>query len=463
MICSDCRGSRYCECTGLMRSKTILLFAIAGICGWAEGTPKGRNPAVAQIVAQVSAEQIASTQKKLETFRTRNIYSSQTDPEHGIGAARRWIAQQFRSFSPRLEVSFDRHGIRASGRVFKDVEIYNVIAVLPGSSEPERRLIVSGHYDSMNMIFKTDAAGKRVLDAEATAAAVAPGVTDDGSGTAAVLELARVMSRQTFRKTIIFIAFAGEEYGLLGSSTYAEGAKIRGNNIEGVLNNDIIGSDTRGDGAHGNRKVNVFSEDPDDSPSRELARYVKETGERYLPEMDVNLVFRYDRFGRGGDHSPFNASGYPAVRITTPYENYSHQHTVTDTFENTAPFYTALVTKVNAAALASLALAPRPPELTAPNKAAGRSYVMPLSRGASGYDAELRWKPNPEPDMLGYSIVIRDTLAPDWQREIFVGNVSGIHSARCFYRRSRHRRSGHRQGRKRKRGFAIRQSALSPT
>ena len=297
MICSDCSGSRYCECTGFMRSKTILPFAIAGICGWAEGTPKGLNPAVAQIVAQVSAEQIASTQKKLGTFRTRNIYSSQTDPKHGIGAARRWIAQQFRSFSPRLEVSFDRHGIRASGRVFKDVEIYNVIAVLPGSSEPERRLIVSGHYDSMNMIFKTDAAGKRVLDAEATAAAVAPGVTDDGSGTAAVLELARVMSRQTFRKTIIFIAFAGEEYGLLGSSTYAEGAKIRGNNIEGVLNNDIIGSDTRGDGAHGNRKVNVFSEDPDDSPSRELARYVKETGERYLPEMDVNLVFRYDRFG----------------------------------------------------------------------------------------------------------------------------------------------------------------------
>jgi hypothetical protein len=233
------------------------------------------------------------------------------------------------------------------------------------------------------------------------------------------------MSQCQFRKTIIFVAFAGEEYGLLGSSAYAAAAKARGDLIDGVFNNDIIGSDVRGDGSKGNRTINIYSEDPEDSPSRELARYIRETASRYIPEMDVKLVFRHDRFGRGGDHSPFNASGYAAVRFTTPYENFANQHTASDTFANTAPSFTALVTKVNAAALASLAMAPRTPQLAPPPLAAGHSFVMPLGRGESGYDADLHWtNSNPEPDLVGYAVVIRDTKAPYWERQIFVGKVT---------------------------------------
>ena len=408
-----------------MTPKQVVLLLLCYSVGTPQTPPKAVNPMISRIVGEISEQQIAATQKKLESFTTRNIYSSQTDAEHGVGAARRWLFDQFRSFSPRLQVSFDEHGIRASGRVYKDVRIYNVIAVLPGTTEPDRRIVVSGHYDSLNMIYKTDASGKRTLDSEASVAAVAPGVTDDGSGTAAVLELARVLSHYKFRKTIVFIAFAGEEYGLLGSSVYAEAAKRRGDLIEAVLNNDIIGSDTRGDGAHGNRKVNVYSEGPEDSPSREVARYVKEIGERYLPDMNVHLVLRYDRFGRGGDHSPFNANGYAAVRMTTPYENFSHQHTASDTFANTAPAYTAEVTKINAAALASLALAPKPPDLNVKRPGSkGTTSAGSLSRGESGYDAALRWNANPEPDILGYSVVLRDTTSSDWQRDVFVGNVT---------------------------------------
>lgn len=407
----------------LLRWSLLVALVAAPVPGQ---VPASLNPQVSEIAKAISETQISATLQKLESFGTRNIYSSQDDPVHGIGAARRWIADQFRSYSPRLKVSFDEHGIKAFGRVFKDVKIYNVIAVLPGTSEPERRVIISGHYDSMNMIFKTDAFGARVLDPEATAAAIAPGVTDDGSGTAAAMELARVMSRYQFRKTIVFIAFAGEEYGLLGSSTYAEAAKQRGDIIEGVLNNDIIGSDIRGDGSRGNRKINIYSEDPDDSPSRQLARYVRETAERYLPSMTVNLVFRHDRFGRGGDHSPFTAYGYAAVRFTTPYENFANQHTATDTFANTSPSLTALVAQVNAVSLASLALAPQPPEIVAPPSPSGRSFAMPLGRGegGKGYDAELHWsRAKNESDVAGYSIVIRDTKSPYWEHEIFVGDV----------------------------------------
>lgn len=402
---------------------TNVLLPAYFVCGACLYAQHPINKQVSEIVSQVSEQRIAETLKHLESFETRNIYSSQSDPVHGIGAARRWIADQFRGDSPELQVSFDEHGIKASGRVYKDVRIYNVVAVLPGTTEPAHRVIVSGHYDSMNMVFKKGADGRRMLDAEATVAAIAPGVTDDGSGTAAVMELARVMSKYKFRKTIVFIAFAGEEYGLLGSSAYSEAARKRGDTIEGVFNNDIIGSDMRGDGARGNRKINIYSEDPNDSSSRELARYIRESAERYLPEMDVNLVFRHDRFGRGGDHSPFNAFGYAAVRVTTPYEDFANQHTANDTFANTSPSFTALVTRMNAAGLASLALAPRPPELRLPAEA-GASYVMPLGRGASGYDADMHWSnAKPESDLSGYAIVIRDTKSPYWEHEIFVGNV----------------------------------------
>ncbi len=401
-------------------------FLLGAIAFCASAQTLSVNPQVKSIVSQVSADRIAATQQKLESFGTRNIYSATDDPAHGIGAAREWIAAQFRSYSPKLQVSFDKHRLKGnpSQRLFKDVEIWNVVALLPGTSEPEQQVIVGGHYDSIHMVSKEGANGRRALDAEATVAAVAPGVTDDGSGTAAVIELARVMSQFQFRKTIVFIAFASEEYGLEGSSTYAEEAAAKHDLIEAMFNNDVIGSDITGNGETTNRYVNLYSEDPNDSPSRQVARYVKEINARYQPGFDVNLVFRHDRFGRGGDHSPFNANGYAAVRITTPMENYSNQHTATDTFANTAPEYTASVTRVNAAAIATLALAPKAPEIRTGAPQAGRSFATPLGRG-SGYDAVMTWhNDHPEPDLLGYAVVMRKTTSPLWEKEVFVGNVT---------------------------------------
>ena len=410
------------------------LFLLVGACGLLGAAPeKSPNPQVAAIVSQVSADRIAAIQKKLESFGTRNIFSATDDPEHGVGAAREWIAAQFRSYSPKLQVSFDKHRLaKQNTRMPDKVEIWNVLAVLAGTSEPEREVLVSGHYDTINLIYKQGANGQRVMDAEAIAKAPAPGVTDDGSGTAAVMELARVMSQYQFRKTIVFVAFAAEEYGLFGSGSYAEAAAAKHEQIEGVFNNDIIGSDVTGVGETSNRYVNVYSEDPNDSTSRQLARYTQDMNERYQPGFGVNLVFRHDRFGRGGDHSPFNAAGYAAVRITTPMENFSNQHTATDTFANTAPIYTALVAKVNAAAIASLALAPKAPDLRTPPPVEGRAYSSPLHRGPGpegepdkGYNAEMTWhNDQPEPDLLGYALVMRKTTSPQWEKEIFVGDVT---------------------------------------
>ncbi|HEX4228596.1 MAG TPA: M20/M25/M40 family metallo-hydrolase [Bryobacteraceae bacterium] len=404
-----------------MKRLTILLFL--GSWAVADTPPKTINPQVAEIVSQVSADRIAAIQQKLGSFGTRNIYSASDDPNHGIGAAREWIAAQLKSYSPRLEVSFDKHKLAKQGRAFKDVEIWNIVARLPGDSEPDEEVLLTAHYDSIHLVFKTGADGRRELDSVATAEAPAPGVTDDGSGIACIMELARIMSQYHFRKTIVFIGFAAEEYGLFGSGLYAEDAVARHEKIEAMFNNDIIGSDLSGNGASTNERVNVYSEEPNDSAPREVARYMREIGERYIPGFQVDLQFRHDRFGRGGDHSPFAAAGYGAIRITTPSENYANQHTATDTFANTAPAYTARVTQANAAAVASLALAPKAPALSTPHTFG--FAASPIQRGPSGYDASLTWHSDPpEDDLAGYAIVMRKTTSPYWERQIFVGNVT---------------------------------------
>jgi hypothetical protein len=406
------------------------------------------NPTVKKVVEAVSEERIAEILKKLEGFETRNIFSEDDSPTRGIGAARHWIADQFKSYSPRLEVRFDSYKVKKKGRVVRDVEIHNVVAVLPGKLNPERQFIISGHYDSLALLRRnnagansTDGAGTASRDAAAgpapegapnnfdlsMLAKTEPGVTDDGSGTAAVMELARVMSQFEFEKTIVFIAFAGEEEGLLGSTLYARKARQENNLIDGVLNNDIIGSDVSGNGRTGNGTLWIFSEEPADSPSRQLARCIKDIGERYQPSMKVDLIFRADRFGRGGDHTPFNQEGYAGVRFTTPNENFANQHSVTDTFANTSVPYTTRVIRTNAAALASLALAPKAPVTVQPIATGPRKGQLApmISRGRTRYDAQLRWKnENPEPDLLGYAIVMRRTTSPDWEKEIFVGNVT---------------------------------------
>jgi Zn-dependent M28 family amino/carboxypeptidase len=311
-------------------------------------------------------------------------------------------------------------------RIFRDLDLVNVVAVLPGTTQPEKRVIVSGHYDSIDMI--RTAAGTPAaegdpppLDNEKSADALAPGASDDASGTAVVMELARVMSQYQFEKTIVFVAFAGEELGLVGSSLYAARAKQRNEQIEAVLNNDIVGNDVTGDGRGASGYVHVFSDEPADSLSRELARYVRECGQRYVPG------FRADRFSRGGDHTPFAASGFAAVRFTTPAENLGAQHTPNDTFDKTSPAYPAQVARVNGAALASLALAPSAPVVTrVATTGANKGRALPnLARGKSQYDAVLRWKDEkPAADLAGYAVVMRSTTAPFWDHQIFVGKVN---------------------------------------
>jgi hypothetical protein len=391
----------------------------------AQAPYRSLNPKIDKIVGEISTDRIAATLKRLEGFGTRNLFSSWDHPTRGIGAAARWIADEFRSYSPRLQVTLDEHDVKKSGRVFRDVKLANVVAVLPGTTQKDRHIIVSGHYDSLNIVRKKEGELQR-MDQEATVHADAPGVSDDGSGTAAVMELARVLSQYEFEKTLVFIAFSGEEYGLVGSNFYAQRAAKQKMVIDAVLNSDIIGNDVAGNGRAANSVVRVFSEDPIDSPSRTLSRYVKEVGERYVPSMTANLVFRADRFGRGGDHTPFDRAGYPAVRFTTPSEFYANQHTASDTFANASPAYTARVTQLKAAVAASLAWAPPAPNVITKTKSptTGVETEGPsLSRGKSGYDAVLRWKETGDvTDLLGYVVVSRESIAPYWQREWWAGS-----------------------------------------
>jgi len=456
---------------------TALCFTpLGGFEALAQAPLTRLNPAVKQIVDQVSEERISATMKRLGEFGTRYVGSEQDSETRGIGAAQRWIEAQFKSYSPKLQVSLDKFTVKKSQRLPKDVDLANIVAVLPGTTDKDRYVIVGGHYDSIASR-RGPGTPNTNDDGPRTAAELepnAPGVADDASGTATVMELARVMSQYDFDKSIVFVAFAAEEIGLNGSKNYADEAKAKNMVIEAMLNNDIIGTDVAGNGSSANNRVRLFSEGPEDSPSRALARYVKETAERYLPSMTVDMIFRRDRFSRGGDHTSFVHDGYAAVRFTTPSENFANQHTSTDTFANSSPAYATRVARMNGAALASLALAPKPPVVTAPRGqggfggrggrggdradgaaagaqaggAAGTSVTSEapapaltaeqqqqrraaaanrpgLARGKTGYDAALRWaNPNPEPDLAGYAVVIRETTSPVWQREIYVGNVT---------------------------------------
>ena len=405
------------------RLSAYCVAALVCIDAWAqlENTPQPTqrlDPIIQRVVTDVSEERIGTILRKMESFETRNTLSDATQTNRGIGVARQWIFEQFKSYSPRLQVSFDTHQIPKGGRVWRDVELRNVVAILPGRMQQatNRWFLVAGHYDSLNL---KDAAQFRGEPAKA-AELFAPGVSDDASGTACAMECARVLSQYEFDATLVFIAFAGEEQGLVGARALARRLKSQNQEIEALLNNDIIGNDVSGNGESDSRRVLLFSEEPNDSASRQIARFVRSVAARYYPEMAVDMIFRHDRFGRGGDHTAFNEERYPAVRFTTASENFTNQHSATDTFTNASVRYTAKVIRVNAAAAAALALAPKAPITRA---ATGSRSRAGLTRG-SGYDAVLRWEhPDPEPDLAGFMIVIRSTTAPDWEREIWAGNV----------------------------------------
>ncbi|MBI3651765.1 MAG: M20/M25/M40 family metallo-hydrolase [Acidobacteria bacterium] len=393
------------------------------------------NPQMQKIVGEISAKHIEATIRKLVRFGTRHSLSETQSETRGIGAARRWIKSEMDRYAKdsggRLQVAFDSFVQPAGGRIPKPTEIVNVVATLPGkqAESQDRIYVVSGHYDSC--VCEQD-----MLDGTSDA----PGANDDASGTAAVMEMARVMSKYEFDATLVFMTVAAEEQGLLGAAHWAEMAKQKNLNIAGMITNDIIGSSHAEDGHVDDKQVRLFAEGiapteklspelrtqlqtggENDGATRQLARYIKEVGEKYVKGFKVNIIYRKDRYLRGGDHSPFLDRGFAAVRMTEPNENYAHQHQKVRE-ENGVKYgdlpefddfnYIAQVARVNAAALASMALAPAAP-------AKVEMETVQLENNTT-----IRWEANQEPDLAGYRIVWRDTTAPFWTNSIFVGNVT---------------------------------------
>jgi Peptidase family M28 len=429
---SELRHARPLLCASLCAALALATTTIAA----AQDTllPGPADPQIAAALRQISPSRIQGIIEKLVSFQTRSTLSAQ-DPAsiasgHGIGAAREWIKSEFERYSHDcggcLEIKLDSFTEAPASRIPKPTEITNVYAVMKGS-DPEsakRVVLVSGHYDSRN---------SDTLDVTG----LAPGANDDGSGTAVSLECARVLSQLKFPATVVFLTVAGEEQGLNGSHHFAQMAKSAGWDIEAVLNNDIVGGDRSPQ--QDASVVRVFSEglplastdaelhqirslgDESDSTSRQLARYIAETARTYNAGVKPMLVFRPDRYLRGGDHSSFNEQGYAAVRFTEFREDYNHQHQNVRTENGTelgdlAKFvnldYVANVARLNAATLASLASAPAPP-------AKVRLLTPKLEN-----DSTLTWETSPGGRAAGYEVLWRATTSPEWEHEQAVGNIT---------------------------------------
>ena len=405
------------------------------------------DPRIEKLLASVSEERLQQLLQKLVSFGTRNTLSDTASTTRGIGAARQWIYDELKRTSPRLQVSFDTYQIPAHGRITRDVELRNVMAILPGKSP--RRIYVSGHYDSLNLGRAGQLAGNQGVRGEGgqqrpgaqpqapgetgTPAqrpvdpqmrpgqdynVDAPGANDDGSGTVLSMELARVFAQSgiDFDATLVFMTVAGEEQGLIGSGAHAKKAKAEQIPIQAWFNNDIVGNSHGGDGTLDSATIRIYSEGPEDSPSRELAMFTARMAAQYVPSHRVRLMARKDRFGRGGDHNALNEEGFAAIGFRESRENYSKQHGPDDTIDGVDFRYLAQNARVNAAAMAVLALAP-----AAPVVMNARGGPM-LDRRPSGYDAHLRW--NASPGAAGYRIFWRNAWNPDWEHELYVGNVT---------------------------------------
>ncbi len=394
-----------------------------------------KDAAIENMVKQVSADSLQQYIKTLVAFGTRNTLSNQTSQVRGIGAARKWVLDKFNQFAfqtnGRLTAFIDTVTLPPDGRrVDRPVLLGNVVATLKGTDPADKRVfIISGHLDNMRSS-PTDSTGD------------APGANDDGSGTAAVIECARIMSKQSFSATIIFVTVSGEEQGLLGANYMSEKAKKENWNIEAVLNNDIMGSNNSNEtNIIDNTRIRVFSEGlpafeteknavnirtlglENDGKARQLARYVKEIGERYVENLQVVMIYRNDRFLRGGDHTPYVQRGYAAVRITEMNENYTRQHQNIRT-ENGIDYgdlekhidyeYLRKNTAVNLANLASLAKAPAMPD----------SVKMDVKR--LGNSTSLYWNKPKTGNVKGYFVLIRETTSAVWQKKIFTADTNVI-------------------------------------
>lgn len=365
--------------------------------------------------------------EKLVSFGTRHTLSETESDTRGIGAARRWIMAEFERISADcggcLEVMVQRETFSGERRIPEPTEVVNVVAILRGTTDPNRFVMMSGDIDS------------RVSDSM-NATDDSPGANDNASGMAGVIEAARVLSKYRFRASIIFAGLSGEEQGLFGGRAFAAFARDADWDLQGVLNNDMIGNIAGINGIVNNTTARVFSEGTRyveterearmrrftggevDSPSRNLARYVHAMAD-YVPNLDLKMIYRLDRFGRGGHHRPFNEAGYPGVRIMETNEHYDRQHqdlrtedgvTYGDTIDFVDFDYAAKLTGLNAVVLASMAWAPAPPAEVS-------------IEGAVRADTTLSWAPKSTEDVAGYSVHWRDTTSPVWTDQRFVGDV----------------------------------------
>jgi hypothetical protein len=384
-------------------------------------------PSPQAIADNVRADSLRAIVERLVSFGTRHTLSSQTDPKRGIGASLRWTEEEFRRYSRACGgcLTIVTPSDTVTGRrVPTPTLVKNVFAIQRGTTDPNRVIVISGHIDSR----VTD-----VMDAVKDS----PGANDDGSGTAAVIEAARVLSRHKFPATIVYAVLSGEEQGLLGGKIMADYAKAQGWQVMANLNNDIIGNSCGSDGYCDPRSVRVFSEGPrwqgredlaaqqrslggeNDSPSRNLSRYLDDLADEVSVGLDVRQIWRNDRFGRGGDHTEMLNAGFPAIRFTVGVENYNHQHQdlrvengieYGDTVDKMDFDYLRRVTQLNVAALALLARAPMVP--------------VPSAEGAVSTDTTLKWEP--VKGAAAYIVRWRPTDAANWRDSVRVaGNATG--------------------------------------
>ncbi|MBC9714559.1 M20/M25/M40 family metallo-hydrolase [Streptomyces sp. TRM66268-LWL] len=382
------------------------------------------------LLREIDPARIEATVRKLASFGTRHTLSSQDDPARGIGAARDWILGELRTYAAasggRMTAELQSYVQEPTPRIPTATRITNVLATLRGSTDPNRVYVVSGHYDSR---------ASDVMDAVSDA----PGADDDASGVAVAMELARVMARRRPAATIVFAAVAGEEQGLFGAAHMAERFKAAGADLQGMFTNDIVGSSKADDGTSDPYTIRLFtegvpsSETPEqaalrrsvggenDSATRQLARFVRDTADNDATGMHVRVIYRRDRYLRGGDHIPFLERGFAACRFTEPAEDFAHQHQdvrVEDgkQYGDLPEFcdfpFIARVARVNGAALWTLANAPGTPKST-------KIVTTNLTNST-----ELVWDRGTDADLAGYEVVWRETTAPEWTHLVRVGDVT---------------------------------------
>lgn len=391
-----------------------------------EAPPPATDPAVQSMVDAVEAERIEADVQAMVDVHTRHTLSDTTSDERGVGAARRWLKEEFDRISEAcgdcLEVKYQKTVVEAgeTGRIPGDTPVYNVVAIQRGTEHPNRYVLMGGHLDSRV---------SSVMDSTSRA----PGANDDASGVAGAVEAARVLSNHEFESSIVYVGYTGEEQGLFGSTHAAETAVEKDWTMAGVLNNDMIGNIEGIDGVVENNTFRVFSQrrPPDlhedswatryyggenDGPSRQLARYVATQAETYVRNLEPLLIYRLDRFGRGGDQMPFADRGFPAVRVMETHENYNRQHQdlrtedgieYGDTIDEVNFGYAEKLTGVNVATMASLAGSPPRPDSV-------------RIGGAVSSSTTLAWDPVDHSDLAGYYVYWRRTAEPRWQHSVFV-------------------------------------------